>query len=263
MKWIVLVSILCHIPGLAQERRFNLDDVDQSDFRNFLSQKKVVVVGELHGTREIPAFVLQIIKIMQEKEKDLTIGFEIERNMQPLMDDFIKTGDLSKFIEHDYFKTQDGRTSEAMGSLFVEVRRIPGIRIICFDVTSTTSSFERDSLMGINLAELFTSGKMVILTGNLHASLQAGFWKPNFKSATYYFKKLRNLGSDMVSLNSYFGSGTLWNCTQEGCGERAAYSDPGIEKGGLRRFVSINNNDAAFDGYVYFEQVTASRPMRR
>jgi len=262
MRWILLILVAGCIPGIAQDRRFNLDDPDQSGFSNFLSQKKVVVVGEIHGTREVPVFVLQVIKMMREKEKNLTVGFEIDRSMQPLMDDFIRTGDLNKFIEHDYFKTQDGRTSEAMGNLFVEVRKIPGIRVVCFDVDSTTSAFQRDSLMGINLAELFTTGKMVILTGNLHASLQEGFWRPTFKSALYYFNRIRDLGNDLVSLDAYIGSGTLWNCTQAGCGEHAVYADPGVEKGELKRFVSINNRDAAFNGYVYFDHVS-SLPMRR
>lgn len=263
MKWLLVVFITLCFPVAAQEQRFNLEKADQSTFREFLAQKKVIIIGEMHGTKEVPAFVLQVIRLMKENEKNLTVGFEIDRDMQPDMDAFMETGNLGKFIQHDYFKTQDGRTSEAMGDLFVALQKIPGIHMVCFDDHSPTTPFMRDSLMGINLAELFTCEKMVILTGNLHASLQKGFWKPNFKSATYYFKRIRNLGDELVSLNSYMGSGTFWNCTQEGCGEHPAYSDPGIEKKGLKQFVSINEDDAAYNGYVYFENVSASLPMRR
>lgn len=262
MRWylFVLWAMCCDVT-FAQNFYFDLNNPDQRDFKDFLLSKRVVVVGEMHGTSEVPQFLLSVVRLMAEEDRALTVGFEIDRDLQPIMDEFKKTGDLNTLIQNDYFKVQDGRTSEAMGKLFQEIRNVPGVRIICFDATATTP-FVRDSLMGINLAELFTTDRMVILTGNLHASLEDGFWKPNFRSAVYHFKRLRNFGDDLLSLNVYMAKGTMWNCMQDGCKERPVYANPNTEKR-AGRFVSINNLSTAYSGVVYFDMVTASPPMCR
>jgi hypothetical protein len=122
----------------------------------------------------------------------------------------------------------------------------------------------RDSLMGVNLSRSFHDGQLVMLTGNLHASLKEGYWRPQFKSATYYFNKLREFNDQLISLNTYFGSGTIWNCQQDGCKARDVYSDSFLkERTGLTNFISLfpATDGNGYSGFVYVDRVTASKPL--
>lgn len=262
-----LMSILffASFATIAQPKVFDLDKSEDSELMEFLSKKKVIVVGEMHGTAEVPQFVLRLVKMLKEKNKPLTVGLEISNDLQRDIDKFMKTGDFGKLLELDYFKVPDGRTSIAMGNLMKALQKMKGIKIVCFDVDSKSNfvAKKRDSLMGINLATRYRNDKMIMLTGNLHANLKEGYWKPGFKSAVYHFQKIKKFGTDLISLNTYFISGTIWNCMQDGCKERAAFSSPGVEKKGLTNFVSINDKDdlSGYDGFVYFDKVNASWPL--
>ena len=214
---------------------------------------------------EVPQFVLQLIKIMNENTKSLTIGLEIEKTLQDEINEFLKNGDFQQLLKLDYFKSTDGRASIAMGELLKELRHIEGIQIICFDIESGSGTeINRDSLMAVNLANSFTDGQMVILTGNLHANLKEGYWRSNFKSAIYHFNKMKDLGDKLISLNTYFGGGTIWNCMQDGCKERAADSNSRIrERFELDNFIGIFNDvhPSGYSGFIYFDKVTASKPL--
>jgi hypothetical protein len=251
--------------GHAQEKVFELQDLEISSFKNFITTKDVVVVGEMHGTREVPAFVSRLVKILSQGTKSLTVALEIDTYLQNDLDEFLKTGNFDNLVSLDYFKYPDGRSSMAMGSLLKELRNIEGIKIVCFDIASTIDTeVNRDSLMGVNLASNYYGGKMVVLTGNLHANLQEGYWRPKFKSAVFHFKKMKNLNGKLISLNTYFNGGTIWNCMQDGCMERKAYANPEwAKKYGLKNFmvVSEDQDDNGYNGFVYFEKVTASKPL--
>lgn len=245
---------------------FSIDKLDSIDFKKFIAEKKVIVVGEMHGTTEVPLFVLQLIRQLRAIENNLTVGLEIPINHQTDVDEFMKTGDFDKLLKLDYFKYPDGRSSVAMGQLIQGLRSIKKLNIICFDIeTSLGRGVNRDSLMGINLSKGYKEGKMVILTGNLHANLQAGYWRPNFKSAIFHFNRINRFDDKLISLNTYFGAGTIWNCMQDGCKERDAGSASILrETYGLLNFIGIyhqQEHPSGYSGFVYFDKVTASKPL--
>jgi hypothetical protein len=195
----------------------------------------------------------------------VTVGLEIPINHQGDMDDYLKTGDFDKLLTLDYFKYPDGRTSVAMGQLLKGLRDIKNVSVICFDIdTGLGDGVNRDSLMGLNLSKTYKAGQMVILTGNLHANLKQGYWRPNFKSAVFYFNRIKNFDNKLISLNTYFGSGTTWNCMQDGCKERDAGSNSNLkQKDGPANFIGIYDgvHPSGYSGFVYFDNVTASRPL--
>jgi hypothetical protein len=265
MRLIFLFTLLASTSVWAQTKLFDLDKLESGEFRNFLSQKDIIVVGEMHGTTEVPQLVLQLVKLTRKKEKHITVGLEIESNLQNGINDFLRTGKFGQLLKHDYFKVADGRTSLAMRALMEGLRKLENIKIVCFDADSVLgNNINRDSVMAANLSNNFTVGKMIVLTGNLHANLKAGYWRPNFRSAICRFKELHS-ENKLVSLNTYFGGGTIWNCMRaDGCKERPAYSNPGIEKkSGMTNFMAVNetNDGSGYDGFVYFESVTASKPL--
>jgi hypothetical protein len=265
MRIFTILTILIAPTVYGQKKVFDLSKLDSINFKKYIVDKKVIVVGEMHGTTEVPLFVLQLVRQLKEKGKSLTVGLEIESNYQKDINAFLKRGDFNKLLKLDYFKFPDGRTSLAMGELIKGLREIKGIRVVCFDIASGLGTgVNRDSLMGVNLSKNYDNGKMIILTGNLHANLKEGYWRPNFKSAVYHFNKRENFGDKLISLNTYFGGGTIWNCMQDGCKERAAGSNSNLKQNyGLLNFIEIYDgiHPSGYSGFIYLDKVTASKPL--
>lgn len=265
MKIILALLILVTPCTYAQTKLFRISKLDSADFTQFIADKKVIVVGEMHGTTEVPLFVLQLVRQLRKDQKQLTVGLEIPINHQRDIEEYLKTGDFDKLLTLEHFKFPDGRTSESMGQLIKGLREISGLKISCFDIEPGLDvSVNRDSLMGINLSKSYDGNQMIILTGNLHANLKEGYWKPNFRSATFHFNRIQKFDEKLISLNTYFGSGTIWNCMSDGCRERDAGSNPGLsERLKQTNYVGIYEgaNPSGYSGFVYFDKVTASKPM--
>lgn len=261
MKSIVLLLMVVSTYGYCQV--FQLDKLDSANFMDLISQKKVIVVGEMHGTTEVPLFVLQLVKQLHKHNPAVVVGLEINSNYQKNVDEFLKDGDIRKLSKVNYFAVEDGRTSVAMGELLKGLREL-GVSVICFDIEEGFDpNVNRDSLMGVNLASNYHGGQMVILTGNLHANLKEGYWKPGFKSAVFHFNRAKQFGDQLISLNTYFGGGTIWNCMADGCHQREAYANKGLDKHG-HRYLGLYRGDTpnGYSGYVYLHEVTASKPLR-
>lgn len=260
-----MIAVLFSFAAQGQPKVYDLAKRDSTHFRDFISEKKVIVIGEMHGTTEVPLFVLQLIQQLTSTQRSVTIGLEIPINYQKDIDRFMKNGDFDKLLTLDHFKYPDGRTSVAMGQLIKGLRQLKRVRVVCFDIDSSFGpEVNRDSLMGVNLSNSYKNGSMVILTGNLHATLKEGYWRPNFKSATYHFNKIRGLGSELITLNTYFGSGTIWNCMQDGCKERDASPSANLraQYGSRDLMVVYENVDAnGYTGFLYLGNVTASKPL--
>lgn len=266
MRLILFFPLLFTLLANGQTKIYDLDKLGSINFANFTAGKKVIVVGEMHGTTEVPLFVLHLVKQLAKAKKQLTVGLEIPNNYQKDIDEFMKNGDIEKLKKLEHFKYPDGRTSIAMGHLINGLRELNGVNVICFDIALNSSpGVNRDSLMGLNLSKSYTGGQMVILTGNLHANLKHGYWRPNFKSATYYLNKDRQFNEALVSLVSYYSGGTIWNCMQDGCKEREAGTNGGDFKQifGLTNFIGIYEDvhPSGYSGFIYWDKVTASKPL--
>jgi hypothetical protein len=253
------------IDAHAQTKFFDLDKLDSVDFRSFMGNKKVLVVGEMHGTVEVPGMVLKLIQQLHKDHQPVTVGLEIPSDHQQAVETFLKKGDFAELLKLAYFQYPDGRTSVAMGQLIQGLRDLKDIRVICFDADSRLKpSVNRDSVMGVNLSTGYRDGYLVLLTGNLHANLKEGYWRPNFKSAVYHFNKSRKLEGQLLSLNTYFGSGTIWNCMQDGCREREAQDNSSMKTGiKYRNFIAVFDAALAggYHGVMYIDRVTASPPL--
>jgi hypothetical protein len=265
MRFIFLFVLLITGAVHGQTKYFDLAKLDSLDFKQFIADKKVIVIGEMHGTTEIPLFVLSLIRKLSKNKGRITIGLEIPTNHQREVEEFLKTDDFDKLLKLDYFKYPDGRTSIAMGELIKGLRDIKGLRVICFDIdTNLDAKVNRDSTMGVNLSRGYKGGQLIMLTGNLHANLKEGYWRPNFKSAVYHFNKIGKFENSLISLNTYFGSGTIWNCMQDGCKERNVNSNSVLkQKSGPTNFIGIYEgiHPSGYSGFIYLDNVKASEPL--
>lgn len=246
---------------VAQSRYVDLDDVDESSLQSFFSDRDVIVVGEMHGTQEVPDVVYRLAEMLSKDGKPFTVALEQPVDMQEGIDLYMQTGKLERLLSHDFFEIADGRSSKAMLNLLSRLRTLKRIRVLCFDIPYGLGDVDRDSIMGVNLDAGYKTDRMVVLTGNYHATLEparGGSVVP--ESAVYHFNKMRSLADRILVLQTYFNSGTIWNCMDDGCKERKAYSNPGVTiPDGLRNFIGIDDLSGE-TGYIFFDRVTASTP---
>jgi len=65
MRVLLALALLVTSTVQGQTKLFDLTKLDSGDFKNFIAEKQIIVVGEMHGTTEVPLFVLQLIRQLQ------------------------------------------------------------------------------------------------------------------------------------------------------------------------------------------------------
>lgn len=261
----LIIVLLCLVSFTSEQTGiFELQELNSSDFQKFISQKKIIAIGEVHGTTEVPQFLFDLVKVIRQQGEPVTVALEIDDIYQKDIDRYMKDGDFTKLLDLEYFKTADGRASVAIGDLIKGLRSMKDVRILCFDVPSGSPWQTRDSLMGVNLSQNYNGERMVVFTGNLHANLKEGYWRPEFKSAIWHFNKNSRLNDSLLSLETYFGGGTIWNCMDDGCQERNAWVMNIDKPEGVTDYINVYNSvhSSGYHGFVYFDHVTASRPLQ-
>lgn len=224
----------------------------------------LLVLGELHGTEELPHTVARTVCAAAIGGKAVWLALEIPRNEQEHLESFLATGDeaallASHFWRRDY---QDGRSSQAMLELLREVRRMRGdglaVRILAFDVPfpAGTRGRERDAEMAALVAEARArtpAEPMVLLVGNIHATRR-------LKIPRSMVWHLMKRGVPLKTLNMAAREGSAWTCGAT-CGVNP-YRGPdlGPEPHVLE---APHATKEGFDGLWYVGSITASPPAWR
>ena len=193
----------------------------------------VLLLGEMHGTVESPAFTSAVVCSALERGLEVVVGLEIPYHEQGLFDAFLASDGgepaersllASEFWTRAY---QDGRSSEAMLGLVRDLRdrlaRGAPLRLVLFDEQVQG----RDAAMAARLAaaiERVPNAFVVALSGNLHARIARGSpWDESFEPMGMLVRA-RLTGRSVVSLDVSASGGNAWYCTTadaETCGERA------------------------------------------
>ena len=198
-----------------------------------LTRGKILLFGEMHGTKEIPAFIADVICMAVKKRVPVTLGLEIPSDEQMAIDRFLvsKGGEEAKArltkgaFWHRKFPDgssyTDGRTSIAILQLIDQIRsmRASGakVRIVAYDQESGSVAQKRDWLMAQNLGDAARreSGNLfVVLTGDVHARLMRGTsWNKEFEPMGYLLTKSIN-SSHIVSFAVSHEGGEAWLCVE-------------------------------------------------
>ncbi|WP_224373027.1 hypothetical protein [Hyalangium versicolor] len=176
----------------------------------------LLVIGEQHGTQEIPRIVAQTVCAVSASGKTTWLTLEIPRDEQPRLDAFLTTGDEAALLEGPFWRRdyQDGRSSEGMLGLLREARRLRtagrDIRLLTMDVPSTgdPAGQDRDSHMAAIVAQKRAEAPeepMVLLVGNIHASRKVKIPRP-------LVWRLAKQGVALKTLLVETSGGTAWMC---------------------------------------------------
>lgn len=188
---------------------------------DFFKMKKIILVGEMHGTKKTLELFGHIVETVAEDKSTTLVALEINRSSQTSVDEFLKSGN-DLFLRKDPFFTrdfQDGRSSRAMVALLFKLRSLPGVKVLCIDPEGEIqikSGQERETAMA-NLINFHrhTFDHTVVLTGNTHSSTSVGAaWDRSFRPMAFELNTMASdLGSqEFTNVLIRYGSANSWNC---------------------------------------------------
>ncbi len=200
-----------------------------------LRKGTALVVGELHGSRESPAFVGAVVCQAQARELTVTVALELLDSERPGIETYLASdgspADRQSLIAGGTWSAeyQDGRSSGAILELLDRLRvlRVAGrpVSVELFDRGGWQSGQERDRLMAEALAgvlETTASDMVIVLTGNIHSRVVRGTkWDATYEPMTYLLAGRSEW--NLVSLDVGHAGGSVWICNgnvPSSCGVR-------------------------------------------
>jgi len=286
-------------PPTPQVLQVARDCPDVPGLEELVAARRLVLLGEMHGTEQAPEFVGTIACHAASDGFPVLVALELPAQSNSQLQDFLESAgtaeDRRKYLESDGWQRMwhDGRSSAAMLQLVDRLRSLKraGASIQVLGVDQPLTGDLRDSAMADAIEGLrrdHMDRAMFVLVGNLHAQTAAG---KVTKSYLPIGTRLDRFGLRPVSLLMAFDAGTAWHCTMEAgfaCGVHSVRAWPppsaaaapvtvgdrittshGMGAVGTAvpdtpkapRYVRLwPQRSEGFDGLFYVGPVTASRP---
>jgi hypothetical protein len=254
-----------------------------------VAAQKIITIGEVHGTTEIPRAVGELACSFLKRGKSIVVGLEISDEALATIltyQNSAKTAADKAAITQSKFwnpKMQDGRSSKAMFSLIAQLNQLKqrslSIEIMAFDyltasaeaklkLSNDSHSLLRDQSMTEHIERMISASPektFILFAGNYHASKQKVLGSnPNWRSMAY----LLNQKYPLMSFNADYRGGSAWNCRplngQIKCG---ANEMRGFTENDSKPFIRIDGNwkmpnFPTYDGTLYIgPTITASPPF--
>ena len=233
----------------------------------------VVLLGELHGTRQVPHFLAQSVCQAALQGIPVSVGLEIPVMNQERLQAFLasagKVHDWAKLMQSPFWHSPypDGRNSEAVVFLIEALRKLRGqgldVDIFAYDHPPLEGD-AREEAMAKTVLEVAGRSKqraLLVVSGNLHPRQVKGLpWNPDYRPMG-----LRVAGElpRVFSLDIAYNDGTAWICAVDeqqklDCGVKPARG----EDNGARYFVHLfdGKNGQGYHGIFYVGAVSASLP---
>ncbi|WP_395945234.1 hypothetical protein [Brevundimonas sp.] len=234
--------------------------------------ERIIVVGELHGTAEVPTAFAQIVCAASERGP-VVVALEMGEAMQPVLDDLIVAQDeiQARARLNDSPMTNprindDGRSSEAIFAMLDTVRQLKAsgrdVSFHAFQPTTrpVTPRLEQswsELAMAQNIAQAVSDSpgsRILVLVGGFHARKTIySRWAEIGLPAIAHLPT-----AETLTLKVAQQGGAHWGCSTETCGALPSMEsyDP-ASRGILLGPVE----DGAYDGILAVGPWTASPPI--
>jgi len=219
-----------------------------------------VVIGDLHGTEELPAFFGQLVEEAAAR-REVTVVLEYPERLRRDLDRYLASpGDESArktLLATDFWtKWRDGRSSKAMFGLIERLRTLEVPVTACQPNGGDLADYER--VMGECWKQVGESSHKLVLifVGNTHASFM-----PVINDIVPAAASLPR--TETVSLDNFFSPGWSWHCEKvDKCGEYPSHADGTPRERGIYFGEDLVPAEmGAFDGgYSAGPHFTASPP---
>lgn len=213
------------------------DWVDESvqKILNYFESDSVLIVGELHGTKETPVLFRALAQELAE-ESTLAVGLEFPRQEQGRIDAFLRSdgGELptANLQSGEFWQVEqdqsDGRRSRAIVNLLDELRALraagASIDVVALDDAEISAADRREQLAHriVSLAKDPQYNEVLVLMGNYHARLAppdllVANGKPLEEPPVPTAALIEQVS--VFSVNVLACSGGFWGCVDgESCG---------------------------------------------
>lgn len=212
-----------------------MDDAVES-IRTGAGDHRLILLGEMHGTRQIPALVGKLVAAYAAEGPAL-LGLEVHTSEHGAMHRYLASdgGAQSRadLLASPFWKTNgvqhDGRRNYGTIDLIEQVRqlRVQGrdVAIVPYDNSPNhpVDSQARDEDMAFRLRAAYAAlprGRLLVLSGNVHAMLQRPSYAPE-QMQTPMGSYLRDLNAYSVNITA--NGGEFWACMAR-CGPVAMQS---------------------------------------
>lgn len=239
-----------------------------------LPPRGTLLLGEVHGTREIPAFVGRLVAAVSAREP-VVLALEIPEDQGPAIGAFLASdgGPAAgrALLAGPWWQApyQDGRRSVAAADLLETVRALRAagrsIEVVAIDhaapAGAAADAETREDAMARNVIaarRAHPDAALIVHAGNLHTSKREVRFLPGF---AWMAMRVAAAGIPLVSLDARYADGTAWNCRDavaEHCGV-GFVAGRGAELG-IRLEPSPGG---AYDGWFGVGALTASPPAGR
>lgn len=230
-----------------------------------MARHSPVILGEIHGTAEVPALVAAVLASRLATGGAVTLALEIPDSHQAALDawldDSARGPAAPALAGHPFWSYGDGRSSEAMLDLLEQVRRWrqagAAVDLLAFDVPDpSVAGALRERHMADRLEQALAKPQappMLVLTGNLHARRTIG--NPFDPDVELMARRLRDRPALTLDVRALAGS--AWICAP-GCGARELGVARPAPATGLRLFG--RSSAQGYDGELVLPRFTASPP---
>ena len=189
-----------------------------------LEKPGLLLIGELHGTREIPATIGRIVCAASAR-RPVRLGVELSRAEQARIDRFMASGgeaaardDLTDGQPWRW-TFQDGRTSVALVDLLERIRalRAAGRDVAAFgyDVVRFDGATTRDKGMAdfvITARKALPEATFIVVSGNRHTQIRSEPGPPGEPAFVPMGAHLAAAFEDVVALDARTNGGEFWAC---------------------------------------------------
>lgn len=232
-------------------------------------QARFIVLGEMHGTQEMPAIFADAVCLTAQK-RTVVVALELPDTDQPQIDAWLKSdgGDAAKAallaVPHWNGNFKDGRSSEALFALLERLRLFyaKGIirSVVAFQPTNFKTAWaneEYEKAMAKRITDATPKGATaLVLVGNVHA-MRTMWERPTYR----YLPMAGHLPTrKTLSLNIQNDGGFMWACDgpkPENCGPRANGKQVGLTK---REVTLTEKAGATYDGMLFLGTGTTASP---
>lgn len=231
-----------------------------------LLENRLTLLGELHGTRQIPEFVGAYVCNLASRGRRVALALEYAADEQSLIDAYLqsdggpdaRTALLAKGSWSVPTQEQDGRTSAAMLGLLDAVRQnnltSPDRQIAVRAIDGVDDTWMSRNVRTLVLENKFSN--IVVLTGDIHASTGKGFdFDPALEPMGYLLRDLQP-----ISLVADYDQGMAWNCIAGTCKPRLTLRFPMDRGTPFSVILRRPEHPGRFDGSFYVGKIEASMP---
>jgi hypothetical protein len=265
---VALLALL--FSATANLAKAQSDCTDVRGTESVIHGHRIVMIGEIHGTKEMPAMFTRLVCAALRRGNVVAVGLEMWPNQRDPLDAYMASdgGETArKTLLASAFWTaqfQDGRRSVAHLDMIEALRamRRQGMALTVFVLEeqsgTTPPSRSRDGVMAANVRRQYEAHPATLVltfTGNIHNMLKI---PDHLKSIPAPMGvELRDLNP--VSINLVSAGGTEWNCRPD-CGvQRTTALGPAASSIG-EPVLTLGANEGEYSGHINIGPTTASLP---